>query len=147
MHHEQQHQELLLTDIKHAFSRNPLEPAYGSRMPRGIGHATPLQWHAFRGGLYEIGAEDDAFCFDNELPRHQEYVPSFEIAHRLITNGEFVEFIRDGGYERPSCGSRMAGCNARRISGRTRSIGRMRSTRSSRWRVAAHSIRRSPSAT
>jgi ergothioneine biosynthesis protein EgtB len=101
LHHEQQHQELLLTDIKHAFSRNPLEPAYGGGTPRGIGQATPLQWHAFRGGLYEIGAEGDAFSFDNELPRHQEYVPSFEIAHRLVTNGEFLEFIRDGGYERP----------------------------------------------
>ena len=101
LHHEQQHQELLLTDIKHAFSRNPIEPAYGSAMPRGISQATPVQWHAFRGGLYEIGAEEDAFSFDNELPRHQAYVPSFEIAHRLITNGEFVEFIRDGGYERP----------------------------------------------
>jgi ergothioneine biosynthesis protein EgtB len=101
LHHEQQHQELLLTDIKHAFSRNPLEPAYGVATPRAVAQATPLHWHAFRGGLHEIGAEGDGFCFDNELPRHQQYVPSFEIAHRLVTNGEYLEFIRDGGYARP----------------------------------------------
>jgi ergothioneine biosynthesis protein EgtB len=104
LHHEQQHQELLLTDIKHAFSRNPLEPAYGS-VPRSLravpATTTPISWHQFRGGLHEMGAELDAFCFDNELPKHPAYVTSFRLAHRLVTTAEYMEFIRDGGYRRP----------------------------------------------
>jgi ergothioneine biosynthesis protein EgtB len=102
LHHEQQHQELLLTDIKHAFSRNPLEPAYFKLSPRPVvTTVAPLHWHTFRGGLHEIGAEPDTFCFDNEFPRHRVYVNSFSLAHRLTTNGEFREFVRDGGYQRP----------------------------------------------
>jgi ergothioneine biosynthesis protein EgtB len=101
LHHEQQHQELLLTDIKHAFSLNPLEPAYGSAAPRSIGSVAPLAWHRFGEGLHEIGAAPGGFCFDNEMPRHRVYVRSFALAHRLVTNGEFLEFVRDGGYERP----------------------------------------------
>ena len=101
VHHEQQHQELLLTDIKHAFSRNPLEPAYCKTAPRSVASVAPLHWHTFRGGLHEIGAEPDGFSFDNELPRHRVYVHSFAIAHRLATNGEYREFIRDSGYRRP----------------------------------------------
>jgi ergothioneine biosynthesis protein EgtB len=107
LHHEQQHQELLLTDIKHAFSLNPLEPAYGleppygSASPSSTGSVAPLAWHRFSEGLHEIGAAPGGFCFDNEMPRHRVYVRSFALAHRLVTNGEFLEFIRDGGYERP----------------------------------------------
>jgi ergothioneine biosynthesis protein EgtB len=103
LHHEQQHQELLLTDVKHAFSRNPLQPSYQrSPAPTPGGPVTPLHWHRVNGGLQEIGAGPGAFCFDNEQPRHRVYVQSFAIAHRLITNGEYLEFIRDGGYGEPA---------------------------------------------
>jgi ergothioneine biosynthesis protein EgtB len=102
VHHEQQHQELLLTDIKHAFSLNPLQPAYCSAISQSAGAVSPLHWHRFSGGLQEIGAEPGSFCFDNELPRHRVYVRPFALAHRLVTNGEFLEFIRDGGYEQPN---------------------------------------------
>jgi ergothioneine biosynthesis protein EgtB len=101
VHHEQQHQELLLTDLKHAFSLNPLQPAYCNEAPRSVGSVSRLHWHRFSGGLHEIGAEPGPFSFDNEQPRHRVYVQSFALAHRLVTNGEFLEFIRDGGYERP----------------------------------------------
>jgi ergothioneine biosynthesis protein EgtB len=100
-HHEQQHQELLLTDLKHAFSRNPLEPVYRDAPPRGVGGVLPLNWHRFGEGLHEIGAEPGRFCFDNEQPRHRVYVQPFALAHRLVTNHEYLEFIRDGGYQRP----------------------------------------------
>jgi ergothioneine biosynthesis protein EgtB len=101
LNHEQQHQELLLMDIKHAFSVNPLEPAYTGPAPRGVGDIAPLAWHAFREGLYEIGAAADGFRFDNETPRHRVFVAPFAIAHRLVSNGEFGEFVADGGYDRP----------------------------------------------
>ena len=105
INHEQQHQELLLTDLKHALSLNPIEPAYQPAnrgvVTRSFDAASPLHWHEFSGGLQEIGAEPGAFCFDNELPRHRVYLYTFALAHRLVTNGEFLEFIRDGGYDRP----------------------------------------------
>ena len=101
VHHEQQHQELLLMDLKHAFSRNPLQPAYCKATPRSVNGAAPLHWHRFSEGLREIGAGPGSFCFDNEQPRHRVYVRSFALGHRLVTNGEFVDFIRDGGYNRP----------------------------------------------
>ncbi len=103
VHHEQQHQELLLTDLKHALSLNPMQPAYSDAIPSpSVGVVSPLQWHRFSGGLQEIGAEPGSFCFDNELPRHRVFVPPFALAHRLVTNGEFLEFVRDGGYGRPN---------------------------------------------
>jgi ergothioneine biosynthesis protein EgtB len=103
LHHEQQHQELLLTDLKHAFSRNPLQPAYerAAARPTG-GPVSPLHWYRLGGGLHEIGAEPAEFCFDNEQPRHRVYVASFAVAHRLITNGEYLDFIHDGGYGEPA---------------------------------------------
>jgi ergothioneine biosynthesis protein EgtB len=101
IHHEQQHQELLLTDIKHAFSMNPIHPAYTCAAPRAVGNVARIAWHRFSEGVHEIGAEPEGFCFDNETPRHRVYVQPFAIAHRLVTNGEFLEFIRDGGYQRP----------------------------------------------
>ena len=101
LHHEQQHQELLLTDHKHAFSLNPIQPAYCGATPRPVSNVSPLQWHGFSEGLREIGAEPGAFCFDNEQPRHRVYVQSFALGHRLVTNGEFLEFIRNAGYEQP----------------------------------------------
>jgi len=102
MHHEQQHQELLLTDIKHVFSVNPLRPAYRQvAVPARGDAARPLGWAGFDGGLYEIGHAGDAFAYDNEGPRHREFVEPFELADRLVTNGEYLEFMNDGGYRRP----------------------------------------------
>jgi len=103
LNHEQQHQELMLTDLKHVLSRNPLEPAYRSDLARGpaVRETAPLTWTAFDGGLTGMGTNgDDGFCFDNETPRHKVWIDSFEIADRPVTNGEYLEFIREGGYEK-----------------------------------------------
>jgi len=100
LHHEQQHQELLLTDIKHLLWCNPLKPAYNeSAREPGRAHC-PMRWHAVNAGLYEIGGTGTSFCYDNELPRHRVYVHECEIADRLVTNEEFCSFIDDGGYNR-----------------------------------------------
>jgi ergothioneine biosynthesis protein EgtB len=106
LNHEQQHQELLLTDLKHLFSCNPLLPAYvregGERAAaRPAGSSPALTFKSFDGGLIEIGYPGAGFCFDNELPRHRTYTEPFRLANRAITNGEYVEFIRAGGYENP----------------------------------------------
>ena len=101
LHHEQQHQELLLTDIKHLFSCNPLLPAYLSATARPLRSAPTLGFRAFDGGLIEIGHSGDDFSFDNELPRHRTYTEAFHLANRAVTNGEFLEFVRAGGYEDP----------------------------------------------
>ncbi len=102
LHHEQQHQELLLTDVKYNFSCNPLRPAYtvggASRHPPAV---APLQWVGFPEGVYWIGHDGNQFAFDNESPRHRSFVEAFELASRLITNGEYLAFIADRGYERP----------------------------------------------
>ncbi len=99
-HHEQQHQELLLMDIKHVLSRNPLEPVYGGR-PRERCEPDALGWVDVEGGLVEVGHEGEGFSFDNELPRHRQFLEPYRVADRLVTNGEWLEFIRDGGYQRP----------------------------------------------
>ena len=99
LNHEQQHQELLLTDIKHVFSCNPLKPAVDPAAPAPA--SLPLVEHRFmegKSGLLEIGAASNEFCFDNETPRHQTFVHEHQIGSRLITNGEYLEFIRDKGY-------------------------------------------------
>ena len=96
-HHEQQHQELLLMDIKHVLSVNPLHPVYsGSPSPLGVPDA--LGWIDVEGGLVEIGHDRSGFSFDNELPAHQQYLRPYRIADRLITNGEWLEFMAAGGY-------------------------------------------------
>ncbi len=103
LHHEQQHQELLLTDLKHLFSCNPLEPAYRPA-PRDAGgdeRPAAVEWTTFDGGLVEIGHGGDDFAFDNETPRHRVHLQPFQLAGRLVTNGEFAAFVEDGGYERP----------------------------------------------
>jgi ergothioneine biosynthesis protein EgtB len=102
LHHEQQHQELMLTDIKHVFSVNPLRPAFRHR-PAEVPavDAEPLRWIDFDEGLYRIGHDGDGFAYDNERPRHREFVEAFRLADRLVTNGEFLEFMDDGGYRRP----------------------------------------------
>jgi ergothioneine biosynthesis protein EgtB len=101
LHHEQQHQELLLTDLKHAFALNPLRPAY-RELPE-VEAATPahLHWIACAGGVRWLGHEGDAFAYDNETPRHRVFVAPFRLASRLVTNGEYRAFLEDGGYQRP----------------------------------------------
>ena len=102
LNHEQQHQELIVTDIKYTLSRNPLRPAYRPDAARpGHGAAVPSRWHEFPGGLDRIGHDGDGFGFDNEGPRHQIYLDPFELVSRPVTNGEFLAFIEDGGYRRP----------------------------------------------
>jgi ergothioneine biosynthesis protein EgtB len=100
LHHEQQHQELLLMDIQHVFWTNPLRPAYA---PDVTGAVAPQErrWIDVPEGVYRIGHEGHAFAFDNEGPPHRVFVDAFRIASRLVTNGEFLDFIRDGGYRRP----------------------------------------------
>jgi ergothioneine biosynthesis protein EgtB len=110
LHHEQQHQELILMDIKHLLSRNPLLPAYlpaaAAQEEGAKGAAAPLApaapaWRAFPEGVRLIGDEGRGFAFDNERPRHRQFVGAFEIAGRLVSVGEYQAFIADGGYERP----------------------------------------------
>lgn len=98
-HHEQQHQELLLMDIKHVLSLNPLQPAYAGT-PAEESRPDAMGWVEVDGGLVEVGHEGDGFCFDNELPRHEQWLRPFRIADRLVTNGEWLEFMADGGYRR-----------------------------------------------
>jgi len=97
--HEEQHQELMLTDIKHLFAMNPLLPAYRD-LPRPEGAAGPLQWRSFDEAIRRIGHDGEGFSFDNETPRHRVLMPAFRIATRLVTNGEWREFIDAGGYLR-----------------------------------------------
>jgi ergothioneine biosynthesis protein EgtB len=101
LHHEQQHQELILMDIKHVFSTNPLLPAYRKARPAGRRDAPPLEWLDFPGGLREIGHDGNGFAFDNEGPRHKTWVEPFRLAARLVTCGEYLAFVEDGGYRRP----------------------------------------------
>jgi ergothioneine biosynthesis protein EgtB len=101
LQHEQQHQELLLTDIKHAFSRNPLLPAYAPAPPPHQHIAPPLRFIPHDGGRVAVGHAGEDFAFDNERPRHEILLSPFRIASRLITNGEYADFIQDGGYRRP----------------------------------------------
>ncbi|MFK7915327.1 MAG: ergothioneine biosynthesis protein EgtB [Pseudomonadales bacterium] len=100
LHHEQQHQELMLTDLKYAFGHNPLLPRYCASSPI-VANPVALQFLPVAGGVVEAGAlATEAFCFDNELPRHEVLLRPFALANRCVTNGEFAEFIADGGYQR-----------------------------------------------
>jgi len=101
VHHEQQHQELILTDVKHLLSRNPLKPAYQRQWTLTPIRACNRRWISFPSGLCEIGHEGSGFCFDNETPRHRVWVPTFQLATHPVTHGDFIEFIADGGYQRP----------------------------------------------
>jgi ergothioneine biosynthesis protein EgtB len=102
LEHEQQHQELLLTDIKQVLAFNPLRPAYQEPAPALLpDRAAPLRWLEHPGGLHSIGYAGDDFCFDNETPRHRVYCDDYALAGRLVSNGEFLEFIEAGGYQRP----------------------------------------------
>lgn len=99
-HHEQQHQELLLMDIKHVLSVNPLRPVYAGR-PLAPSQPDRLGWVDVEGGLVEIGRAGAGFGFDNELPRHRQWLEPYRVADRLVTNGEWMDFMADGGYRRP----------------------------------------------
>jgi ergothioneine biosynthesis protein EgtB len=103
LHHEQQHQELLLTDIKHLFGCSPLRPAYRSSPHRGTpsGALAPMHFVEFDEGLFSIGHHGPGFAFDNEAPRHRVFTERFALGSRLVTNGEYRGFIADGGYEKP----------------------------------------------
>jgi len=104
LHHEQQHQELLLTDIKHVFWMNPLRPAYREPLAATVDAAAPVAWHRVPTGVHRIGHDVETtadFAFDNESPAHRVFLDGCEIASRLVTNAEYLEFIADGGYRRP----------------------------------------------
>ena len=100
INHEQQHQELMLTDIKHVFSINPLYPVYQEASTQSSKTIGGLSWSAFDEGLFEIGHDGEGFSFDNEMPKHRTFVQPFELANRLITNREYLEFMKDGGYKK-----------------------------------------------
>ncbi|MEZ4334760.1 MAG: ergothioneine biosynthesis protein EgtB [Myxococcota bacterium] len=103
LHHEQQHQELILTDVKHLFSRNALLPAYRSPLPESLGSAEPMGWLDLPEGVHVVGRPETGadFAFDNERPVHRVFLEPARIADRLVTNGEYRAFIDDGGYRRP----------------------------------------------
>ena len=102
INHEQQHQELFLTDVLATFAENPLQPAYGE-LPAPACYATePLSWHRGRDGLVEIGAPGAGFAFDAERPRHKVFLQPHEVAGRRVTNAEWRDFMRDGGYQTPT---------------------------------------------
>lgn len=101
LQHEQQHQELMLTDIKHLFSQNTLLPAYRPALPLATGSVDELGWVDLQEGVHTIGYAGDGFCYDNERPHHRVFVEPCRVADRLISNGEYRAFIADGGYRRP----------------------------------------------
>ena len=100
LNHEQQHQELLLMDIKHNFSVNPLKPAYREYLPRPHSQQTGIRWLEQPGGIARIGYAGDGFCFDNETPRHDVLLRDHRLADRVVSCGEYLAFIDDGGYDR-----------------------------------------------
>lgn len=102
LHHEQQHQELLLTDLKHAFGLNPLRPAYRPPLHAAAGVATAPRWGEYPAGVRRVGHAGDGFAFDNESPRHRVFVEGFWIASRPVTTGDFLGFVEDGGYDSPT---------------------------------------------
>ncbi|HSF30914.1 MAG TPA: ergothioneine biosynthesis protein EgtB [Candidatus Tectomicrobia bacterium] len=102
LHHEQQHQELILTDVKYNFACNPLRPAYVTpTISSPVQAMDALRWVTVPEGVYRVGHDGQGFAFDNESPRHRCFVEPFQLASRLITNGEYLAFMADAGYERP----------------------------------------------
>ena len=102
LHHEQQHQELLLTDILHALAQNPTDPSYDATWKPPRSTQGPRGYVEVPAGVHAIGHDGNGFCFDNETPYHDELIPRLRIARHLVTNGEWLEFISDGGYTTPS---------------------------------------------
>ncbi len=106
IHHEQQHQELILTDVKHVFAQNPLYPVYKkyrkpSKKISGDDQSIERSWKNLDGGIYEIGNDGKGFGYDNEFPRHKTYIEPFSLSSKLVTNAEYMEFIDDGAYSKP----------------------------------------------
>jgi len=101
LHHEQQHDELLLTDLKHVLACNPLRPAYREAGPGRAATARPLGWQEYPGGIGWLGHDGWGFAYDNELPRHRVFLEPFRLATRAVTNGEYLAFMADDGYRRP----------------------------------------------
>ena len=99
VNHEQQHQELMLTDLKHVFAQNPMRPRYSDLPQAKQTQAKEIRWLALAEGIHEIGHEGPGFCFDNELPRHRAWLQGSALASRPVTNAEYIAFIEDGGYE------------------------------------------------
>ena len=99
IHHEKQHQELLLTDIKYILGNNPLLPTYSTNFSEFKLNSEPQKWISIEKGIYKIGHAGSTFCYDNELGRHQVYLNDFEISNRIVTNAEYLQFIEDGGYK------------------------------------------------
>jgi ergothioneine biosynthesis protein EgtB len=99
LHHEQQHQELLLTDIKNLLALNPMRPAYLPAAEASLNVSPAGTWREFPAGMYAVGARGDAFCFDNETPRHRLFLEAFSVAPHPVTNGQYLEFIDAGGYD------------------------------------------------
>ena len=102
LHHEQQHQELLLTDMLHAFAQNPLAPAVLPDWQEPAGAAGPTCFVTFAGGIRRIGWQGEGFCFDNETPAHDALLPDYALASRLVRNAAWLDFMRDGGYRTPT---------------------------------------------
>ncbi|CAM4240089.1 ergothioneine biosynthesis protein EgtB [Gillisia limnaea] len=98
-HHEKQHQELLLTDIKYILGKNPLLPEYNQQFEENIIQNFPKDWIKISEGIYEVGHKGGSFAYDNEFGRHKTYLNDFEISNKLVTNAEFLEFMKAGGYE------------------------------------------------
>jgi ergothioneine biosynthesis protein EgtB len=101
LHHEQQHQELMLTDLKHLFAQNAMGPAYRAALPGSGSSPSSMGWQRFADGVFEIGHRGEDFAFDNESPAHPVFLGAFALADRLVTNAEYLAFIEDGGYRRP----------------------------------------------
>jgi ergothioneine biosynthesis protein EgtB len=103
INHEQQHLELIFTDLKHAFGANPLRPAYRDLPPAPGGPVPPAHWLEFDAGVRRLGHAGGGFAFDNEGPAHRVFLEPFALASRLVTCGEYLAFLADGGYDRPEC--------------------------------------------
>src|SRR5215469_8944648 len=100
IHHEQQHQELILTDLKHVLSVNPVQPVYRPAEHQPPRAQAPSQWIGFPGGMVDLGHSGEGFAFDNEQPRHRTYLRTFQLADQLVSCAEYLAFIEDGGYQR-----------------------------------------------
>jgi len=101
LHHEQQHQELIVTDLKNMLSHNPLHPVYVERSAASHTHTAPMGWVDFSEGVYWIGHDGSGFAYDNEGKRHREFLDAYRIGSRLVTNADYLQFMQDGGYDEP----------------------------------------------
>ena len=153
LNHEQQHQELIVTDVKYGLAANPLRPAYREANPvraESLAHSSRrCDGRRFLRACYPVGFGGEGFAFDNEGPRHNVYLTPFRLASRLVTNGEYMEFIAIKATALPRCGCRMAGIACARTSGALHCIGKcvMASGGITRWMGCGPWRRRSRCAT